>query len=134
MTQCKDRPGKKYRCEEPETIRQWIAKHPFFFVIQQTNVKYDMFSDSNKVNEFPYNGDTKNYFPTIRNYKSIDYGKIYADAQLFREEYQFTEINLGMEELEINDEPLYLVEETRKTNFVNVENIRKLTDFKVNYE
>ena len=41
-----------------------------------------MFSDSDKVNKFPHNGDRDNYFPTIVRTKEIEYGKVTFNKNL----------------------------------------------------
>ena len=52
------------------------------------------------VDEHPYFGDTKNYFPTIKNYKSYNYGTIVNDRTR-REDINFEEIMWGISKASI---------------------------------
>lgn len=73
---CKNSTANNNWCKSEAEIVQFLKDTPFFFVHQQTHVQADMFSDSKKIEGFPYFGDSKNYFPTVWTQRSIDYGPI----------------------------------------------------------
>ena len=81
-----------------------------------------MFEDDPSINDFPYFGDTDNYFPTIKNTLSYNFGAIKVDSTK-RDNFIFEEIKFGMETLKINDKPLLYSE--RETAFLNVRATRE---------
>lgn len=89
-----------------------------------------MWSDSPKVKEFPHHGDTFNYFPTITSVKEVEFERIFTDKDSFEKEILLQDIMLGVTHLTINDEPIYLFDQSRKTSFVNSVKERKWTDYK----
>ena len=56
-------------CHKPEEIDEWLGNHVQYFVLQDTRVQSRIWEDDPIVSEFPYYGDEKNYFPTLRQMK-----------------------------------------------------------------
>ena len=77
-----------------------MGTHAQYFVHQETRFKASMWSDHPLIDEHPYLGDRENYFPTIKNYKSYNYGPIVNDRTQ-RESVNFEEIGWGISEVSI---------------------------------
>lgn len=62
-----------------------------------------MFWDHEDVAKWPHNGDEDNYFPTIIEQGSIDYGTNQIDLAKVDEIYKINELKFAYNTLDIND-------------------------------
>ena len=79
----------------------------------------DMWENSEQLNDYPYFGDTENYFPTVTSQKSFREA-VDIERQKREGKFEFREIMLRHEELSIQDDPFSL-KEKRNTNFLNID-------------
>lgn len=68
-------------CKSWDEIDEWLLNNPAYFTHMQTLVQEGMFAGDANIDEFPYYGDKKNYFPTKSEMGSIDFGKIIVDVE-----------------------------------------------------
>ncbi len=53
-------------CKSQEETDTWLLNHMHYFAHQDTIVQSDIWEDNEIVDQHPYFGDEKNYFPTYK--------------------------------------------------------------------
>ena len=76
---CKNTTENGNWCKSEDEIDDWLAERISYFMYQRTRFSANVWSDNPLVDEHPYYGDTANYFPTIKNFVSYNYGPIIND-------------------------------------------------------
>ena len=76
---CKNTTENNNWCKTPDEIDDWLAVHIQYFMHQETRFSAEIWANHPLVDEHPYFGDEDNYFPTIKSFKSYNYGQIVND-------------------------------------------------------
>ena len=98
VTYCESRPD----CATHEETDEFLRDTAMFFIYQNTHVMMDMWEDHEYVNQYPHNGDVKNYFPTTSLMKDLLYGPI---NRISDSSFSFIELMLDHNKLTIQDDP-----------------------------
>lgn len=93
MSYCKNTTANNNWCKSKEEIEDFLRDTPEYFVHMHTLVQEDIFKDHSLIEQFPYNGDRENYFPTVQQMGSIDYGKTNVDASTRDTEFKIIDIS-----------------------------------------
>lgn len=128
MSECRPVNGKV--CKSSEEIREWIAKHPTFFVAQHTHFQPDMFASHKEyMNNWPNIGKSvDDYMPVTVSHKSIDYGPILTpDIALKNKLLPVVELFYGFHNASFKDEP-YPWSPKREKQFLNIDAERTLIE------
>lgn len=64
MSYCRNTTANGDWCKSKDEIDDWLKNHPEYFSYQETRFLKSIWEDDPIVDEFPYNGDRENYFPT----------------------------------------------------------------------
>jgi hypothetical protein len=132
ITYCVNSTANANWCKGKLEIEKFLAHHPAYFVHMETLVQEDIFKDSPLINQFPYMNDKENYFPTVKQPHSINYGHIEVDPELRDTDFLITDIMLSYNNIRINDDPFEL-SELRRTEFINMKLERSFDDLTENY-
>lgn len=92
-------------CKSKDEIDDFLRKHPQFFVHMKTMIQEDIFPDHPLVDQFPYNGDSENYFPTVNEPSSIKFGAIDVDSQQRDSQFLIEDIATTYNSIRLIDDP-----------------------------
>jgi hypothetical protein len=83
-------------CKTHEEIDTWLAKHVSYLISQETRVQTQIWGDTEEiVNDHPYYGDKSNYYPTIKQFKELQFETIkvnpaYKEDEIMGDEFWFS--------------------------------------------
>lgn len=79
MSYCKNTTANNNWCKSKDDIDDFLRVYPQFFLTMNTHVHEDIYKDHPLVEQFPYNGEEKTYFPTVYELNSIKFGTLDPD-------------------------------------------------------
>lgn len=79
ISYCRNTEENSSWCKEKDEIDLWLKTHPQYFVYQVTRFLDSIWEDNPIINEHPYYGDKKSYFPTLKSTGEYNYGPIEVD-------------------------------------------------------
>ena len=83
-------------CKTHEEIDAWLSKHVSYLISQETRVQTQIWGDTEEiVNDHPYYGVKSNYYPTIKQFKELQFETIkvnpaYKEDEIMGDEFWFS--------------------------------------------
>lgn len=104
-------------CKTKDETDAWLAKHPQYFIQQETIVQSEIWKDDPIVADHPVYDDVENYFPTLNTMSSTNFGPIKVEASARDDLLIFEEIKYGLSTLSTRDNAFF--DDVRDTEFLN---------------
>ena len=124
LAYCKNSTANGNWCKSKEETVEWLKGHPIYFVYQDTRVQSNIWADDELIDDHPYFGDKENYFPTMKQMVSYNFGAIEVKIDNF--EIPEDEIYFGYHEVEIADNNFDIFQlGQRESSFVTVTKTRE---------
>ena len=105
MSYCKNTTENNHWCKPLDEIDNFLATRAQFFINVRTYVQEGIFPGDSRIDRYPYNGDTENYFPTTFTMESI-YKAIEVDNT--EDVFQIEDIHAQYNTITLEDDPLDL--------------------------